>query len=103
MQQYHKKSGEDSFKPSITVLRCASHCFAFYQKRMLPSINVMSQILQVTFEVVTYILKIRKPIVRGRRILTAELQLQFQKKFFVNREKLFLAKDKDKQIWDKTS
>ena len=46
---------------------------------------------------------IQKLIVRGRRILTAEFKLQFQKKFFAKREKFFLAKDKDKQIWDETS
>ena len=30
-------------------------------------------------------------------------QTSVLKKVFANREKLFLAKDKDKQIWDKTS
>jgi len=33
--------------------------------------------------------------------LTAELQLQFQKSFCKTGKNLFLAKDKDKQIWDK--
>ena len=48
MQQYHKKSGIDSFKTRRHSSPLYFTLLRFYQEeKMLPNINVTSQILQV--------------------------------------------------------